>query len=203
MSEKFTGDTDMIIRYVMEEKLKNPEVVWDIDEHKEKKMRSLSANSYFYLLCNKIALKQRISDTEVHDKFLSENRIYYENEEGGIDWKVSPVDANAYGLIKEKVGKYYEYYVDSGMSVKLEKETGDKVKYKDGEEVAGHVYWHIKGTHEMTSSELCRVIDSVIFEANQLGIETITPAEKDRLLAMWGEKHDAPKDESKQDTQSC
>lgn len=195
MSEKFTGDTDMIIRYVMEEKLKNPEVVWDIDEHKEKKMRSLSANSYFYLLCNKIALKQRISDTEVHDKFLSENRIYYENEEGGIDWKVSPVDANAYGLIKEKVGKYYEYYVDSGMSVKLEKETGDKVKYKDGEEVAGHVYWHIKGTHEMTSSELCRVIDSVIFEANQLGIETITPTEKDRLLAMWGEKHDAPKDE--------
>lgn len=200
---KFTGDTDNIIRYVMEEKLKNPDVLWDIDEHQEKKMRSLSANSYFYVLCNKIAIKQRISDTEVHDKFLSENRIYYENEEGGIDWKVSPVDANAYGLIKEKVGKYYEYYVDSGMSVKLEKETGDKVKYKDGEEVAGHVYWHIKGTHEMTSSELCRVIDSVIFEANQLGIETITPAEKDRLLAMWGEKHDAPKDESKQDTQSC
>ena len=200
---KFTGDTDNIIRYVMEEKLKNPDVLWDIDEHQEKKMRSLSANSYFYVLCNKIAIKQRISDTEVHDKFLSENRIYYENEEGGIDWKVSPVDANAYGLIKEKVGKYYEYYVDSGMSVKLEKETGDKVKYKDGEEVAGHVYWHIKGTHEMTSSELCRVIDSVIFEANQLGIETITPTEKDRLLAMWGEKHDAPKDESKQDTQSC
>ena len=189
MSEKFTGDTDMIIRYVMEEKLKNPEVVWDIDEHKEKKMRSLSANSYFYVLCNKIALKQRISDTEVHDKFLSENRIYYENEEGGIDWKVSPIDANAYGLIKEKVGKYYEYYVDSGMIVKLEKETGDKVKYKGGEEVAGHVFWHIKGSHEMTSAEMARLLNSVVFEAEQLGIDTLTPDEQARLTALWGEKH--------------
>lgn len=190
MSEKFTGDTDMIVRYVMEEKLKKPDVVWDINEHEEKKLRSLSANSYFYVLCNKIAIKQRISDIEVHDKFLSENRYYYENEGGGIDWKVSPVTPNAYGLIKEKVGKYYEYYVDSGMIVKLEKtQTGDKVKYKDGELVEGRVYWHIKGTHEMTSKELGRVIDSVIFEANQLGIETITPAEKERLLAMWGEKH--------------
>lgn len=190
MSEKFTGDTDMIVRYVMEEKLKKPDVVWDIDEHQEKKMRSLSANSYFYLLCNKIAIKQRISDVEVHDKFLSENRYYYENEGGGIDWKVSPNEPNSYGLIKEKVGKYYEYYVDSGMIVKLEKtQTGDKVKYKDGELVEGRVYWHIKGTHEMTSKELGRVIDSVIFEANQLEIETITPAEKERLLAIWGEKH--------------
>ena len=190
MSEKFTGDTDMIVRYVMEEKLKKPDVVWDINEHEERRLRSLSANSYFYLLCNKIAIKQRISDVEVHDKFLSENRYYYENEGGGIDWKVSPVTPNAYGLIKEKVGKYYEYYVDSGMIVKLEKtQTGDKVKYKDGELVEGRVYWHIKGTHEMTSKELGRVIDSVIFEANQLGIETITPAEKERLLAMWGEKH--------------
>ena len=190
MSEKFTGDTDMIVRYVMEEKLKKPDVVWDINEHEERRLRSLSANSYFYLLCNKIAIKQRISDVEVHDNFLSENRYYYENEGGGIDWKVSPVTPNAYGLIKEKVGKYYEYYVDSGMIVKLEKtQTGDKVKYKDGELVEGRVYWHIKGTHEMTSKELGRVIDSVIFEANQLGIETITPAEKERLLAMWGEKH--------------
>lgn len=189
MSEKFTGDTDMIIRYVMEEKLKNPEVIWEINEHKEKKMRSLSANSYFYLLCNKIALKQRISDTEVHDKFLSENRIYYENEEGGIDWKVSPIDANAYGLIKEKVGKYYEYYVDSGMIVKLEKETGGKVKYKGGEEVAGHVFWHIKGSHEMTSAEMARLLNSVVFEAEQLGIDTLTPDEQARLMALWGEKH--------------
>lgn len=186
---RFTGDTDNIIRYVMEEKLKKPDVLWDIDEHQEKKMRSLSANSYFYVLCNKIAIKQRISDVEVHDRFLSENRYYYENEDGGIDWKVSPVTPNAYGLIKEKVGMYYEYYVDSGMIVKLEKATGDKVKYKGGEEVAGHVFWHIKGSHEMTSVEMARLLDSVVFEANQLGIETLTHDEQARLTALWGEKH--------------
>lgn len=185
-----TGDTDTIIRYVMETKLNKPDVTWDIEEHKDKKMRSLSANSYFYVLCNKIAIKQKISDIEVHDKFLSENRYYFENEGGGIDWKVSPNPPNAYGLIKEKVGKYYEYYVDSGMTVRLEKETGDKVKYKDGEEVAGRVFWHIKGSHEMTSGEMARLLDSVIFEAQQLDIEVMTPNEVARLTALWGEKHD-------------
>lgn len=191
MNEIIKGDTDFIVLHAMRAKQEKPDIVWELKEHEEKKMRSLSANNYFYTLVNKIAIKERISDTEVHDKFLSENRCYYKNDEGGIDWKVSPISANAYGLIKEKVGKNYEYYVDSGMEVNLQKtnDGNETVKDKEGNEIVGHVYWHIKGTHEMTSKELGRVIDSVIFEANQLGIETITPAEKERMLALWGEKH--------------
>lgn len=190
MSEKFTGDTDMVIRYIMDRKMEKPDVVWDLNEHKEVKKRSLNSNAYFYVLVNKIAIKQRISDTEVHDKFLSENRYYYKNDEGGIDWKVSPIEPNAYGLIKEKVGDYYEYYVDSGMTVTLQKEQGDKVKYQDGKEVAGKVYWHIKGSHEMDSKQMARLLDSVIFEAKQLDIEVLTPSEIAHMNALWGEKHD-------------
>ena len=113
MNEIIKGDTDFIVLHAMRAKQEKPDIVWELKEHEEKKMRSLSANNYFYTLVNKIAIKERISDTEVHDKFLSENRCYYKNDEGGIDWKVSPISANAYGLIKEKVGKNYEYYVDT------------------------------------------------------------------------------------------
>ena len=48
---KITGDTDNIIRYVMEEKLKKPDITWDIEPHREK--RSLDSNSYFHVLCDK------------------------------------------------------------------------------------------------------------------------------------------------------
>ena len=184
-----TGDTDSVIRYVMEEKLKNPDVTWDVELHREKKMRSLSANSYFYVLVNKIAIKQRISDTEVHDKLLSENIAYFKNSDGGIDWKVAPVEPNAYGLIKEQVDGNFEYYLDSGMTVKLQKENGEKVEYKNGKDVQGRVYWHIKGSRQMTSKEMNRLISSTVFEAEQLGINALTPNEIAHLTALWGEKH--------------
>lgn len=190
-----TGDTDEIIRYIMEEKLRNPDVVWDVKEHKEHKSRSLDSNSFFWLLVNKIAIKQRISDTEVHDKFLSENVAYFKNDDGGIDWKVAPTEPNAFGLIKEQVNGNYEYYKDSGMVVTLQKEQGDTVKYHDGHEVQGRVYWHIKGTRQMDSKEMSRIISSVVFEAEALGINTLTPAEQAHMIALWGETHDAPKNE--------
>jgi len=181
-----TGDTDTIIRYIMEEKMNNPDVLWDIDKHKEK--RSLDSNAFFYLLINKIAVKQRISDVEVHDKYLSENIAYFKNDDGGMDWKVSPNQPNQYGLIKEQVNGNYEYYIDSGMMVTLQKEHGDKVKYKDGKEVKGRVYWHIKGSRQMNSKEMSRLISSVVFDAEQLGIETMTPAEIAHMNSLWGKR---------------
>lgn len=184
-----TGDTDTIIRYMMQEKMNNPEIVWDIAEHKEVQKRSLDSNAYFWVLVNKIARKQRISDTEVHDKYLSENRAYFHNAEGGIDWKVSPIAPNAFGLIKEQVNDGYEYYISSGMTVKLEKENGDKVKYPNEEIVTGKVYWHIKGSRQMDSKEMSRLISSVVFDAEQLGIQTMTPDEIAHMNALWGEKH--------------
>lgn len=172
----------------MDEVKKKPDGMWEVKEHK--KSRSLDSNNYFYLLVNKIAKKQRISDVEVHDKFLSENIEYFYNDDGGMDWKVSPQTPNAYGLIKEQVNGNFEYYKDSGMTVTLQKGTGDKVKYKDGKEVVGRVFWHIKGSRQMDSKSMSRLISSVVFEAEQLGISTMTPAEIAHMNELWGKKHD-------------
>ena len=111
-----TGTVLEIISFLMDEVKKKPDGMWEVKEHK--KSRSLDSNNYFYLLVNKIAKKQRISDVEVHDKFLSENIEYFYNDDGGMDWKVSPVEPNQFGLIKEQVNGNFEYYKDSGMSVK-------------------------------------------------------------------------------------
>jgi hypothetical protein len=186
-----TGDATAILMYLMQAQKEKPDAKWDLTEHKDRKHRSLDSNSYFWLLVNKIAVKQHISDAEVHDRLLSENIAYYKNEEGGIDWKVSPIEPNAFGLIVEQIKDDYAYYLDSKMKVALKKEDGgDLVLDRDGCEVIGRVYWHIKGTHQMNSKEMYRIIDSTVFEAKQLGIETATPEEIARMNALWGKKHD-------------
>ena len=172
----------------MDEEKNKPNGMWEVKE--ARKSRSIDSNNYFYLLVNKIAKKQNISDTEVHDRFLAENIEYFTNDDGGIDWKVSPQEPNAYGLIKEQVNGNFEYYKDSGMSVKLQKGTGDNVKYKDGTDVEGRVYWHIKGSRQMDSKSMSRLISSVVFEAEQLGINTMTENEIRHMNELWGKKHD-------------
>jgi hypothetical protein len=50
-------------------------------------------------------------------------------------------------------------------------------------------YFLYKHTHTLDSKEMARLIDGVIYEAEQLGIETATPEEKAKMLARWqGEK---------------
>ena len=180
-----TGTAAEIIQYLFDQdKTKR----WDLKEHREK--RSLDANAYFYLLVNEIAKKQNISDVEVHDRLLTENPEYFKNDEGGFDWKVSPIEPNKYNLIKEQVNGNFEYYLNSGTVVSLEKEDGKKVEFKDGSGiVTGRVFWHIKGSRQMNSKEMSRLISSAVFEAEQLGIQTMTPNEIAQLNALWGKKH--------------
>lgn len=172
-----------VIAWLMSQEDK--EQFYDIDVRKKKK--SLQANDYFWVLVNEVAKKQRLSDAEVHDRILSENRYYYFNEDGGIDWKVSPKAPNSFGLIVERGKHDYAYYVDSGMNVRLQKDDGSLCKGKDGV-VSAHVYWHIKGIHQMDSRELSRCIESIKFEAQQLGIPTMSETEMERLLKAYEER---------------
>lgn len=180
-----TGNSMQIIEWLMSQRDK--EQIYEIDAKKNK--RSLDSNAYFWVLVNKVAKALNISDAEVHDKIIAENINYFHNADGAIDWKVSAEKPNSFGLIKE-VGTDTNYYLDSGMDVKLQKDNGDCCKSSDGAEIKGNVYWHIKGTHQMTSKEISRCIESIKVEAQELGIETMPQAELDRLLNAWGKKYD-------------
>ena len=154
----------------------------DISLKKHSKPRSLDANAYFYHLINKIAVKENLSDTEVHDKLLSENLCYIlENE--AIDWMVSDRKSNNYRLLR--VGK--DYYYDSLQDVVLGKPDGSYYATK-GKPKVSRIYWHVKGSHQMNTKEMSRLINSTVEEAKGLGIETLTPKELAILESKWGNK---------------
>ena len=154
--------------------------------------RSLDANGYFYKLINLIAQKQKYtSDAYLHDKFLSENRAYVYDESGMYCYLMTNETPNDFGMIKHrKPDKNYEYWIDSGMVVCPTFADGNKkgqplTNKATGEAEMLHIFWRIKGTHEMDSKEMSRIIDSVVYEAKELGIETMPPKELERLLAEW------------------
>ena len=154
----------------------------DIRLKKHFKKRSLDANAYFYVLVNKIAEKEHISDEEVHDRLLAENRCYIiENE--AVDWMVADWVSSKYRLVRVND----QYYYDSLQDVILQKPEGGTYKAK-GEPKRSRIFWHIKGSHQMNSKEMARLIDSTVQEAKGLGIETMTPNELLRLKEAWNGK---------------
>ena len=57
--------------------------------------------------------------------------------------------------------------------------------------VNGKEFIHVKagiGTHHYNTKEMSRFIDGIVQEAKNLGIETMTPNELERLKAIWGEQ---------------
>lgn len=165
---------------------------------KFRRKRSLDANAYFWKLINLISEKQpNTSDEFLHDKFLSENKAYLYDDDGAFRWKVSTDEPNELGLYKERsaYSGQYIYWIDSDMRVELYNEEDEEdekkplIDKKTGEPVKGKVFWRIKGTHEMDSKEMSKIIDSVVLEAKSLGIEVLPPAEIERMMEMWGEKN--------------
>lgn len=145
-----------------------------------RKKRSLNANAYFYVLVNKIAEKTNMSDIEVHDKLLSEN-ICYVLENEAVDWAIQNWKANKYRLVR----RGDDYYYDSLQAVVMKKPDGTPYKTKDGKMMVGKIFWHIKGSHQMDTKEMARLIDSTVEEAKGLGIETLTLNELLKLKEAW------------------
>lgn len=178
---KITKTTSEMIMFLANQ---DKDIKWDLTEHKEIKARSLDSNKYFWVLVNAIAQNQHLSDSEVHDKFLSENICYYIKDDGAMDWKTSPDKPSKYGLLTEYSNKGSKYWKYAGYAVRLLKDNGEPCKDGNGKEITANVYWRIKGSHEMNTKEMARLIDSVIYEAKNLGIETMTPQELEHIREL-------------------
>lgn len=150
--------------------------------------RSLDANAYFYVLVNKIAERAKLSDIEVHDKLLSQN-LAYVIENGAVDWIVADWKSNAHRLVKLAVTEHgkqqFKYYYDSLQDVALNKPNGEPYRDSEGNPKTSRIFWHIKGSHEMDSKEMARLIDATVDEAKDLGIETMTYKELERMKQLW------------------
>ena len=171
MSETFTGKPLDVIAFLMA--AEDKEALYDLSLHKDVKRRSLSANNYFYALCTKIAEKLRISLNEVHNQMLS--RYGYPEY---IDDKI------VYFILPDKVD------VNKLEGVHLK--ATSKTQVLDNGDL-NRVYIVMRGSHTLNSVEMARLIDGVISEAKELGIDTITVTERDKMIEQWGKAYEKRK----------
>lgn len=137
----------------------------DIDKlqikiEKYREKRSLDANKYCWKLCTEIANVLRSDKDTIYVEML---KSYGQS---AITSVRSDID----------VSGFFKYYDEFGTgTVKGKKFTHYKV---------------YKGSSEYDTREMSILLDGIVSEAKELGIDTQTPEEIARMKALWGEKEE-------------
>ena len=127
----------------------------DIEIKVHREKRSLNANNYLWVLINELANVLRKSKEDVYFDML---KRYGQND-------VVSVLANI------NVSSYFKYYEQAGTS---------KLNGKD------FIHYRVyKGSSEYDTREMSILIDGVISECKEQGIETMTPSELKSLKESW------------------
>lgn len=145
------------------------------DELKEKDLRlelkpwrerrSLDANAYFHVLVGKIAEKIGISADQCKINLVLDYGAIMRDEQG------------------QKVGIKLPTSVDVAKVYKYAKKFD--TRQEGGKEFNCYIIYEHTSLYD--SGQMATLINGTIQEADDLGIETITPAEKAKLLGLWGQ----------------
>ena len=141
-----------------------PDVEYDIVIKKRGK-RSLNANNYHWSLCEQMAKVLKVSKYEVHNQLM----IDY-----GTDW------------LDESGNRSYVLMKDNDRYLRME--TTHYRPTDATEDRKGTIYrWFVLllPSHLMSTKEMSDLIDGTISEAKELGIDTRTPDEIERMKALW------------------
>lgn len=141
---------------------------YEVKEYKEK--RSNDANAYFHVLVNKLARYINISDKDMKIKM----NLQY----GTI---AKDANGNSVGIKIPKgtdITQFYDYAKWFGEC----EENG--IKFDK--------YLFYKQTHTLNTKEMSQLINGVIEECRERGIETKTQSEINSLLESW-DKHEQKK----------
>ena len=154
----------------------------DIEIKKHRKMRSNEANKYCWVLCEKIA--QRLSDEGVKHTKLD---IYRDAiKEVGV-WKDVELDPDA----AETLSVAWEALGSGWLT--------EQTDYsQDGESVIVRFYY---GSSRYNSKQMSRLIDNLVQDCQELGIETDTPEQIAKIKALWAEEEARVKAKEKRNEQ--
>lgn len=125
------------------------------------KKRSKDANAYFHVLVNELARYYNIADTDMKIKMNLDYGTIARFEDGRIKGCKVPD-----GTDMKEIYQYAKWY-------KLD-ENGDDC------------YIFYKETHTLNTKEMAQLINGVIQECENAGIETKSKAEINALLESWG-----------------
>ena len=137
----------------------------EIEIKEVKKKRSLDANAYFWVLCGKLAAKTRQNKTDIYRYLIQEigdNFVIIPLRNDAVDTFVKNWKARGLGWICEVLG-------DSKL---------------DGYTTVCAYY----GSSTYDNRQMSNLIDSIVFECKEQGIETKTPQELAQLKDLWARK---------------
>jgi hypothetical protein len=135
----------------------------DITIKQYRKKRSLNANAYAWALLDKMAKELQTTSKELYEHMLCLYGYSLYDEDGMpvIISVLATINASLLGKHLKMIGEGH---------------VGDKV--------FNH-YKVIRGSSKYDSKEMSTFIDNLVNEAKELGIETLTPDELERMKAEW------------------
>lgn len=131
---------------------------------KYRKKRSLDANAYFWVLCGKLAAKLKQNKEDIYRQLIKNI---------GNNFEVIPLKNCA-------VNKFIEAWNRNGIGWVCD--VLDESKIEGYTKVCAYY-----GSSTYDSKQMSDLIDSVIFECKEQGIQTATPAELSKMLSLWKE----------------
>lgn len=131
-----------------------------VTKHKQK--RSLNANAYAWVLIGKLADKLSIPKNEVYKEHIKSVGVFrqVEIDEKAVDTLIHSWQLHGIGWVAEKI----DYSVHEGF-------------------VIVHLYY---GSSTYNKQQMARLIDNIVQDCKEQGIETMTPEELNRLKDLWG-----------------
>ncbi|MCR5652829.1 MAG: recombination protein NinB [Ruminococcus sp.] len=128
--------------------------IYELELKEKKKRRSLDANAYCWVLLGKLARVLRIPADELYKEFIRRNNTYF----------IYPIKSVA-------VAKYIEVWSNNGIGWFVD---------DLGENKANTNYHNLKcfyGSSSYDTKEMATLLDEIVYECKENGIETATGAE--------------------------
>lgn len=172
-SEDNIGKTVTVTFQISEENMRDIATIdrkklLDIDVKVHREKRSLDANAYYWVLLSKLAEKLNFSKSFMHNQLL---RRYGQIEliDGQAAYFLLPDNDSARKTIDESE----EYHLKPTAHVK---QVNSKIM---------RTYLLLKGSHTYDTREMSVLIHGLVDEAQEMGIQTLTPEEIERMVSMW------------------
>lgn len=131
-------------------------------ELKKVKKKSLTANAYMWQLCDKIGKKIGVTKEDVYRESIRQVGIFTDG-----DFKKDDAEIVQKMWSQKGIGWFSETHGETNNFVAIR---------------------FYQGSSEYDGEQMRRLIDHVVLEAQELGIETMTQNEIERLKQLWESK---------------
>ena len=152
------------------ESIKDKELSIKVTQYR--KHRSLDANAYYWTILSQLAEKLHVSKPYLHNIML---RKYGQAEYFSGKAAITMLPDTDETI--EKIAEMQEAHFAPTSKVVLGK---DGINYR--------AYKLLRGSHSYDSREMSELINGLVEDAQDAGIEILTPAEIERMMAAYGQK---------------